>query len=158
MIDRGLRVDDARVARVRDILLDGFRPYRPAHDVVAAALSADTYYVSYGELQPQSAACATPHFALNLINSVCYLLFIYVPPDLRGQGHGWSLYRAVHTIAAEFGCSCVRQTPSGGRLVGGLLVRSRRDYLLARGYRPHGKHEVVFDLSPAEEPARADFH
>jgi GNAT superfamily N-acetyltransferase len=81
-----------------------------------------------------------PH-VLNLnvdpVEETCYLLEIAINRKQRGKGHGEELYQVVEQFAYNIGCREVRQTPSGG-----YGDRSRRDYLIDRGWEPFGDIEV----------------
>ena len=84
----------------------------------------------------------TTHFDIQLIENICYILNIELDRDKRGSGLGWNLYGAIHCFAKDFGCEKIRQTPSGWTPEG----KTRRDYLLEKGYVPFGKLEVELKL------------
>jgi len=83
----------------------------------------------------------TTHFDIQLIDDICYILDIELDKRERGHGVGWSLYEAIHSFAKDFGCR-VRQTPSGWTPEG----KTRREYLLERGYAPFGEKEVELKI------------
>ena len=84
----------------------------------------------------------TTHFDIQLIDDICYILYIELEKSKRGRGERWSLYKAIHSFAGEFGSRYVKQTPSSwtGK------SKTRREYLLKRGYFPFGKVEVELKL------------
>ncbi|MEK6873300.1 MAG: hypothetical protein AABW91_00480 [Nanoarchaeota archaeon] len=86
----------------------------------------------------------TTHFDLNVEWNICYLLDIELEPTLMGKGDGWKLYESVHQFARNFGSRVVRQTPSG--FTPPDYKRTRRQYLLDRGYIPFSDVEVELVL------------
>ncbi len=84
----------------------------------------------------------TTHFDIQLIDDICYILYIELDRKERGRGIGWSLYNAIHCFAKEIGSKKVRQTPSGWT----QNNKTRTDYLLGKGYVPFGEIEVELKL------------
>ena len=74
---------------------------------------------------------APPNLDLELDGPIAYLLHIYIPPHLRGQGLGQRLYELCEELARRAGCVEIRQTPSGRTCQGDL----REVYLARRGWR-----------------------
>ena len=74
-----------------------------------------------------------PHFDMNYVpkKETAYLLNIYLPVEMRGQGYGQELYTISENIAKKLGAVYLEQTPSGFIK---CTNESRRDYLLRRGY------------------------
>ncbi len=84
------------------------------------------------------------YFAVNIgTNGLFYLLGIGLARKYRGRGLGSQLYTILEEIAAELGCLAVVMTPSGITLKG----ETRFDYMLRKGYKPYGPHEVIKELS-----------
>ncbi|VVB77545.1 Uncharacterised protein [uncultured archaeon] len=84
----------------------------------------------------------TTHFDIELIDDICYILYIELVEEERGMGIGWSLYETIHKFAKDYGAKKVRQTPSGWTPQG----KTRRDYLLSRKYAPMGENELELIL------------
>ena len=84
----------------------------------------------------------TTYFYIHLIDDICYILYIELEKNKRGVGDGWSLYESIHSFSKEFGSKIVRQTPSGQTFHG----KTRKNYLLDRGYIPFGETEVELIL------------
>lgn len=87
----------------------------------------------------------TTHFDIELIEDICYILWIELEKDKRGREYGWRLYETIHHFARDLKLARVRQTPSGWTY-GGKRRKTRRDYLLRRGYIPCGELEVELVL------------
>lgn len=73
-------------------------------------------------------------------STVAYLLHIAIPVRHRGQGLGTELYDLSIEVAHIFGATYVEQYPSGwiGNTAssGSIPKRTRRDWLLDRGWKP----------------------
>jgi len=127
---------------MRKNLRDRFPLFDESHSVEARSLGGGKTWVGYsvGDFTPTGRMGT--HFDLNIDGDICYLLFIQLEKVERGKGLGWALYEAVHGFARDFGCKCVRETPSGGFNTDGRIVKPRREYLLERGYVPINELEV----------------
>lgn len=68
-----------------------------------------------------------------------YLIWIEVKAEDRGKGYGDQLYKLITEIARRMGCKRIIQNPSGKSPQG----ETRRDYLLRRGWVPHGEDELM---------------
>lgn len=71
------------------------------------------------------------NFSTQIIDDVCFLLWIELAKEKRGLGHGEKLYGCVEEMARALGCQRVRMTASGWTPSG----KTRRDYMLSLGYQ-----------------------
>jgi len=82
------------------------------------------------------------NFSTQIIDDVCFLLWIELPKEERGRGNGRNLYGCVEEMARALGCQRVRMTASGWTPSG----KPRRDYMLTLGY-----HDVVNSQTEVEK-------
>lgn len=121
---------------------NSFELFEDSHFVNVHGLSETNLCVNYREsLQPPRVRGKTC-FDIQVTEDVCYILWIELEKSKRGRGFGWQLYESIHNFASDFGCVAVRQTPSGCDFNG----KSRKEYLLKRGYVAFKEREVDFLL------------
>jgi|SRR3989344_3746457 len=130
---------------MKESLRDNFRFYDEGHKVNAGFFLDGRLWMNYRTTAENKFwFFDTTHFDINVEWDICYLLDIELEEPLVGKGDGWKLYETVHQFAREFGSRVVRQTPSG--FTPPDYKRTRRQYLLDRGYIPFGDVEVEFVL------------
>jgi hypothetical protein len=85
---------------------------------------------------------SSPRLDLQVDPPVCWLLSIWIPGWMRGQGAGSDLYRRAMLIAASLGCAEMRATPSGTVPSG----ESRASWMVRRGWIPCGGREMSISV------------
>lgn len=124
-------------------LREGFNLFNENHEVNVCVLELKNICVGYrSNMERINDVRGNTNFDIQLVDDVCYILSIELEKNKRGQGIGWSLYEVIHNFAREFGSKKVRQTPSGWTGQG----KTRREYLLNRGYSSFGNYELELIL------------
>jgi GNAT superfamily N-acetyltransferase len=76
----------------------------------------------------------TTRFDLNIIGDTCYILWIELDKEYRGENFGKSLFKIIEDFAKDYGCDKVRLTPSGQT----ISEKSRLEYMNSLGYHKVG--------------------
>ncbi len=130
---------------MRKSLKDNFRFFDENHIVNAGRFSGGKIWTHYRTSAENAFSIpGTTHLDVELIEDICYLLEVEIDLRQRGKGIGWELYESVHKFAKDYGSKVVRLTPSGFSIHD--TKRTRRAYLLNRGYIPFDDVEVEFVL------------
>jgi len=130
----------------RDALLEKFPLFRDSHLVKAQDLDG-RIWVGYTEVDFTWSGRQGHSFDLNIFEDLVYLVGINLNEKDLGKGFGWKLYESVHEVGRKLGIKKIRTTPSGGYFVDDVMVKSRMDYLLERGYVKLGESEAQLVLN-----------
>jgi GNAT superfamily N-acetyltransferase len=127
-------------------LRDKFPLFDKRHSLGVSKIRIGYLWVGYssGDFTPRGRKGT--NFDLNLVDDLCYITSIRLEECQRGKGFGWALYEAVHDFARKVGCEKVRETPSGWVVIDGKRIKTRREYMLSKGYVPFGSAEVELVL------------
>ena len=124
--------------------------YCDEHEVLMRPLD-HGHWLAY-RTKPANHPFGTTHWDANVIDTVFYLLHIELLSANRGKGYGNQLYEIIERIAADIGCTEIRQTPSGWTPRG----ESRMNYLCRRGWARDGE-EVMKRLRPLPSGNRINY-
>lgn len=113
--------------------LRSFSKFEERHSVKAVQIDDRKVWVGYRTTEANIPS-GTTHFDLNLIDNICYILWIELSEQERGGGFGRQLYSVIEDIARDVGCDRVRLAPSGKTTSG----KTRLEYMQALGYRVVG--------------------
>jgi GNAT superfamily N-acetyltransferase len=108
--------------------------------IIAVQISSNKVWVGTAATRG-SRRQGTTNFDINIHDKTLYILKVELEKIYRGKGYGEELYLVLEKVARDLGCTSIRQTPSGQTFGG----KSRREYLLERGWKPEGD-EVVKTL------------
>lgn len=132
---------------IEDRMIDDWPPAECGNSTISVKVLGDRHvcFDYNGTLEPRHGDDSYPKWYGEIQGNRFYLLSISIPPSMRNQGHGSSLYSVIERIAASLGCSEIRQTPSGWTPRG----ETRRAYLNRRGWLNDdvGQIEVFKPLS-----------
>ena len=107
--------------------------FEEGHSVNVVEISDGKFYIGYRTTSDKIPR-ETTHFNLNLIDNICYVLWIELCEQEKGRGFGRQLYGIIEAFARDAGCDRVRLTPSGETPSG----KTRLEYMRALGYQELG--------------------
>ncbi|MFQ5531450.1 MAG: GNAT family N-acetyltransferase [Candidatus Nanoarchaeia archaeon] len=109
-------------------------------DVPVHIDSQGTVYI--GGRTTEKSLTGTTHFDIQIKGDICYIMYVELEEQHRGQRHGETLYHIMEDIGRELGCKRIITTPLGNTITGESRIR----YLLRRGYGKRGQFEVQKEL------------
>ena len=127
-----------KIEEISDLMRKNLRElpiFDKTHEIGVRKIDEEKLWVGYRTTEGLQRG--TTRFDLNIIENICYILWIELSKEHRGKNLGKSLFSIIENFAKDYGCNKVRLTPSGWTPSG----KTRLEYMKSLGY-----HEVGIEV------------
>ena len=105
--------EEQRIINQTRTILRTFQTYQEEHFVYARRFEPNKLAIGYVAGNPLERRSIVTCFDVNLIDDICYLIWVNRNDKDRDKGLGRSLIKLIENLAKELGATKVRLTPSG---------------------------------------------